>query len=256
MKNHKTIEELTDFAGEAIYSIRWILLPMYLGLWFAMVAYTAHFFSEIYEFVYTAPEFVTLTLKATMTIAALILTTVSVSSLYFKQFPQIIKNISMGFAFLVIGMHFAAFFPFSSEHTSNEYLIFSIELVDMTMIANLIVMTTIGGYSTFVNEFSPSKLKNKPRWMNKLDSSTLKIKMSMSLVAVTAVHLLKTFVILDDHSNLILVGTQIVIHLVFLGSMLIFSWNAKLLHGHEPAPSFNEPTQKTKLMETSHEDHH
>jgi uncharacterized protein (TIGR00645 family) len=90
------------------------------------------------------------------------------------------------------------YYPIFRLHDSSEWLLFILNLIDITMIGNLVVMTTIGGYSTFVKEFKIQSLENKPRWMNGLDSTTLKIKMSMSLAGVSAVHLLKTFIDISD----------------------------------------------------------
>lgn len=176
----RTEKTLIDQIGKAIFSIRWGLVPMYLGLWIAMVAYCVHFFIEIVNFVF-----------------------------------------STGGVF---------------NHTSTEFLLWILSLIDVTMIGNLVVMTTVGGFSTFVKEYDFSSLSGKPRWMNGLDSSTLKIKMSMSLVGVSAIHLLKIF--MEAHSvTWDEVGKAVVIHVVFIGTTLAFTLNAKLLHSHTPAPS-------------------
>jgi uncharacterized protein (TIGR00645 family) len=128
--------------------------------------------------------------------------------------------------------------PAPRENDSSAWLLFILNLIDITMIGNLVVMTTIGGYSTFVKEFDAKGLENKPRWMNGLDSSTLKIKMAMSLAGVSAVHLLKTFIDIGEHplTDWRPVTFQIGIHMVFLFSMLAFTLNSRFMHAsHKPA---------------------
>lgn len=172
--------EPADAMGASIYAIRWMLAPMYLGLWFAMIGYCFHYFAEIFRF-----------------------------------------------TFVMDGR-----MPYLRENDSSAWLLFILNLVDITMIGALVVMTTIGGYSTFVKEFDGRSLENKPRWMNGLDSSTLKIKMSMSLAGVSAVHLLKTFIDVGEHplTDWRPVMFQIGIHIVFLVSMLAFTINSRYMH--------------------------
>ncbi len=172
--------------GEIIYGIRWGLIPMYLGLWIAIIAYNVQFFREIIEFL-----------------------------------------------FIWTPGHM---FPHFRENNSTHYLLWILGLIDITMIGNLVVMTTVGGFSTFVKEYDVSKLEGRPRWMNGLDSSTLKIKMGMSLVGVTAIHMLKTFMELD-HASWDTVLKEVLIHAVFIGTTLAFAFNAKILHALHVVPA-------------------
>ena len=173
---------ILDRLGEAIFNIRWGLVPMYLGLWFAMCVYIYQFFREIWDF----------------------------------TFYTDIAN----------GIHF-------NQFTSDNCLMWVLNLIDITMIGNLIVMITVGGFNTFVKEFDLKTLSGKPRWMNGLDSSALKIKMSMSLVGVSAIQLLKAFINIDQSSwdNVL---KQVLIHVVFIVTTLAFTLNAKLnKHGKD-----------------------
>ena len=127
--------------GDVVFSIRWGLAPMYVGLWVAMFFYIIKFFREVYE----------------------------------------------------LGEQFWTM-------TSNDMLLAVLSLIDITMIGNLIVMTTVGGFSVFVKEYNTKSISDKPRWLNNINSSTIKIKMGMSLIGVTAIHLLSTFMSIDKVS--------------------------------------------------------
>ncbi len=126
-----------------------------------------------------------------------------------------------------------------------EHLLLAvIGLVDMAMISSLVVLIIIGSYSTFVREFNIENLPDLPRWMIGLDSTTLKIQMGKSLIAVSSVHLLQTFMKAGLHnpdgswmiSNR-QVWIEVGIHLTFLvttiGYCLILKWS----HSHTPVPS-------------------
>jgi len=77
---------------------------------------------------------------------------------------------------------------------SSAIMLAILELIDMTMIANLVVMTTTGGYSIFVKEYGDD-IADRPRWLSKnFSSSEQKIKLIMSLIGVAAVTLLNDFV--------------------------------------------------------------
>jgi uncharacterized protein (TIGR00645 family) len=131
---------------------------------------------------------------------------------------------------------------------SEMFLMWVLGLIDITMVANLVVMIVIGGYSTFVKEFDLKRLEGKPRWMNKLDSNVLKIKMSMSLIGISAIQLLRTFMQISNQLNDMIthnlhdlvmaeiisinVGLQVGVHLVFIVTTLGFTYNARLLHSH------------------------
>lgn len=127
-------------------------------------------------------------------------------------------------------------------HWDAEHLLLaSLALVDMSMIANLIVMILAGGFSTFVAEFDQSLFPNRPRWMNGLDSTTLKIQMGKSLIGVTSVHLLQTFMrlhdILKEENGKFLVAIEIIIHMVFIITTVAYCYISKLTHGHKVSPA-------------------
>lgn len=127
------------------------------------------------------------------------------------------------------------------ELTEPQLLLMVINSVDMTLVANLVVLMTIGGYSTFVREFNMAALTNKPRWMNGIDSSTLKVKMSQTLVGITSVGLIKTFMSIAIIPQRQL-WAEIAIHVTFLLSTVVLTVVAKHMQHHHPKPSIeHEP---------------
>jgi uncharacterized protein (TIGR00645 family) len=97
------------------------------------------------------------------------------------------------------------------------------------MVANLLVMVIIGGYSTFVSKLDIGDHEDRPEWLQKVDAGTLKVKMAASLVGVSGIHLLQTFINIENKSAEH-VKWQIIIHLVFVVSTLMLAYTDKMLH--------------------------
>jgi uncharacterized protein (TIGR00645 family) len=114
----------------------------------------------------------------------------------------------------------------------NTIMLSVLGLIDISMVINLLVVVFIGGYWTFVSKIEFESHTDKPEWLTKINASTLKIKLIISLVSISGVHLLKTFV---DIHNIPLQDAllQIGIHLVFLISAVMLAYTDKIMHSHE-----------------------
>jgi uncharacterized protein (TIGR00645 family) len=96
--------------------------------------------------------------------------------------------------------------------SESDFLLIVLNLLDMVMIANLIKMIISGSYQTFIE-----KLDNDHS--EKVSSGALKIKMASSLVGVSAINLLQTF-INTAHVTIQEVVLKGSIHLLFLVSAI------------------------------------
>lgn len=113
---------------------------------------------------------------------------------------------------------------------SEEILMLGVlTLVDITMVANLLAMVVIGGYATFVSKLNIDEHHDKPEWLDKVDAGAIKVKMAGSLAGVSGIHLLKTFINIEnkewDH-----VMWQVIIHLVFVVSTLLMAYTEVVMH--------------------------
>ena len=102
-------------------------------------------------------------------------------------------------------------------------------LVDITMVANLLAMVIIGGYATFVSKLDLLNHKDKPDWLQSIDAGTLKVKLAVSLVGISGIHLLKVFINIE-HQDLQHVMWQVLIHIVFLVTSIALAFTDKILH--------------------------
>ena len=66
-------------------------------------------------------------------------------------------------------------------------------LIDLTLAANLLLIVMFSGYESFVSKFDFDPGQDRPGWMGKVDFGGLKMKLIASIVAISAIHLLKRF---------------------------------------------------------------
>ena len=101
-------------------------------------------------------------------------------------------------------------------------------LIDVTMVANLLTMVIIGGYATFVSKLDLETHPDRPDWLTHVDPGTIKIKLAASLVGISSIHLLKSFVDIANE-NPEHVKWKIFIHMTFLGSAILLAWTDKIM---------------------------
>jgi len=112
--------------------------------------------------------------------------------------------------------------------TSEMTMLALLGLVDIAMVSNLVVMIAIGGYSIFVREINPKDIENRPRFMNHITASGLKVKMGSSLIGVSSIHLLKRFVETAEHNgsgtDWNQIGALLAIHGIFVVSTIALAY--------------------------------
>jgi uncharacterized protein (TIGR00645 family) len=110
----------------------------------------------------------------------------------------------------------------SEAHTFTLDLL---ALLDLTLLANLILMVIFAGYENFISRIDIAQESNdRPHWMGTIDFSGLKIKLIGSLVAISVIELLKDFIELSGEKE-VGEGTvwRIIIHLTFVVSGVLFA---------------------------------
>lgn len=118
--------------------------------------------------------------------------------------------------------------------TEGELMLSVLSLIDTCMLGNLILLIMIGSYSIFIKKLE-FPAHNRPQWLDHITSGSLKIKMGMSIVGVSSIHLLKTFI--DAQSIPVdLMVKQGALHLLFVISGLGIAYIDKLSHGAPTDP--------------------
>ena len=67
----------------------------------------------------------------------------------------------------------------------SEVMLGVLGLIDVVMISNLLIMVIIGGYETFVSKLRLEGHPDRPEWLDRANTSTLKIKLSLSLISIS-----------------------------------------------------------------------
>jgi len=101
--------------------------------------------------------------------------------------------------------------------TESETILAVLSLIDLTLTGSLILIVIFSGYENFVSKIQHSDHEDWPEWMSKIDFSGLKLKLLSSIVAISAIQVLKAFMNLKNTSDrelMWLVG----IHMVFVTS--------------------------------------
>lgn len=130
----------------------------------------------------------------------------------------------------VIGFVYTYKFAVELVHIISEvntlaeeaFMLGVLTLVDITMVANVLVMVIIGGYATFVSRLPLNDEEDKPDWLQRVDAGTMKVKLAASLVGISAIHLLKSFINIGN-KDAEQVTMQIIIHAVFVVSALVLA---------------------------------
>jgi uncharacterized protein (TIGR00645 family) len=104
----------------------------------------------------------------------------------------------------------------------TDLIVATLTLVDLTLVAGLVVMVMLGGYENFVSKLDTAAAASTIAWLGKLDTGTLKLKVSASIVAITAVQLLKAYMEIGSVPNDKLLWL-VVIHLTFVTSALLLA---------------------------------
>lgn len=153
------------------------------------------------------------------------------------------------YACLVVGMVaycydiiVTAFAMLTSIHTDKEsiestHLIQILSLLDICMVANLVIQILIGSYMTFVRPMDETKHNKIPLGFKGLTPGKLKIKMSMSIIGVSSIHLLRIFV-QSGQPGIPQMSWQdfiikITIHAFFIVSAIVMAKTDKIMEGLE-----------------------
>ncbi|MDX1989361.1 MAG: YqhA family protein [Candidatus Obscuribacter sp.] len=105
----------------------------------------------------------------------------------------------------------------------KEVMLKVLYLVDIVMVANLLMYTAIGSFAYFVSGFGFASDQEKPAMLGHLDATTLKIKLGMSLIGVSSIHLLEAFMDVEHIATDKMI-TLVAVHVVFVLSTMAIAW--------------------------------
>jgi uncharacterized protein (TIGR00645 family) len=98
----------------------------------------------------------------------------------------------------------------------TELVVAVLSVLDLVLVANLLVMVAVSSYESFVQRIQADEVA-RPEWLGKMDASNVKLKVSVAVVMVSAINLLRAFMLDAPAERLPLLAG---VHVVFLVSAL------------------------------------
>jgi uncharacterized protein (TIGR00645 family) len=117
-----------------------------------------------------------------------------------------------------------------AELEKIDLIIKVLELVDMTMVAQLVWVVALAGVSLFVTtgHFDKHDMK-KPDWLDHVNTYNLKLKLAFAIISISGVHALKTYLSGElNTENIQVVAIVAVIHFTFVLSAIGISYAERL----------------------------
>ncbi|HRD28439.1 MAG TPA: TIGR00645 family protein [Caulobacter sp.] len=124
-----------------------------------------------------------------------------------------------------------------SAHAEDAILL-ALSLIDLSLAGNLVLIVIFSGYENFVSKLDIGETEDRPSWMGTVDFSGLKMKLVASIVAISAIALLKAFLEASEGAGSIDATRMmwlVVIHLTFVVSgvlLALMDWLASLTDKH------------------------
>jgi uncharacterized protein (TIGR00645 family) len=108
-----------------------------------------------------------------------------------------------------------------------DLILVLLSLIDMALVGGLLVMVMISGYENFVSQLDIDEGKEKLNWLGKMDSTSLKMKVAASIVAISSIHLLRVFMDAKNIEPQYLMW-YVIIHMTFVVSAFAMGYLDKV----------------------------
>ena len=134
---------------------------------------------------------------------------------------------ALGLLVVIFMRELAHELPLAFTMKSEDAILLVLSLIDLTLAGNLLLIVLFSGYENFVSKFDLEEGQDRPNWMGTVDFSGLKMKLIASIVAISAIDLLKWFMSIEDAGNSPIIDRQlywlVAIHLTFVVSGVLMA---------------------------------
>lgn len=147
--------------------------------------------------------------------------------------------------------------PEVMELDAEKMILAVLTLIDLSLAGNLVLIVIFSGYENFVSKIDTGDSEDRPSWMGTLDFSGLKMRLIGSMVAISAISLLRTFVSLTEPGTAMderKLFWLVALHVTFLFSGVMFAlmdWLAglteerRIAEQHELEQLASKPSTET-----------
>ena len=136
--------------------------------------------------------------------------------------------VALGMMTVIFVRELVYYLPQLMDLTAEKAILVVLTLIDLTLAANLLLIVLFSGYENFVSKLDIAEGADRPEWMGKVDFSGLKMKLIASIVAISAIDLLKRFFEIGTSDKDPLVEANelywlVIVHLTFVISGLLMA---------------------------------
>ena len=122
----------------------------------------------------------------------------------------------------------AYYVPQALDMSSETAIIAALTLIDLTLVANLLLIVVVSGFENFVAPSGLGDQADQVGPVGAVDFSGLKIKLIASIVAISGIELLKRFMAIGDGPNALAMADpglfwSATIHLIFVASAVLLA---------------------------------
>jgi len=114
----------------------------------------------------------------------------------------------------------------------SDIILGVLSLIDVSLSGNLILIVVFSGYENFVSKIDPRGHPDWPDWMTKIHFGGLKQKLLASIVAISAIQVLKAFMNIDTVFEPQKLAWLVGVHLVFVVSAFMLAWSDRWSGDH------------------------
>jgi len=112
--------------------------------------------------------------------------------------------------------------------SAEDIILVCLTLIDLSLAANLLLIVMFSGYENFVSKMNiDQNHDDRSEWMGTVDFSAMKMKLIASIVAISAIHLLKRFMEIGIGATPVMADPVlfwlVVIHLTFVVSGVLMA---------------------------------
>lgn len=157
-----------------------------------------------------------------------------------------------GLVFLLVKFiqEFLHIIPTLLSISETEVILAVLSLVDISLAGNLLLMVIFAGYENFVSKIDTGDSEDRPSWMGKVDYSGLKLKMIASIVAISAIQLLKAFLHVKDLTSEEL-GWMVGLHMAFVVSGVMLALMDRIAHPANQAAAALAEARESKAAQSA-----
>ncbi|MBV9288511.1 MAG: YqhA family protein [Hyphomicrobiales bacterium] len=120
------------------------------------------------------------------------------------------------------GLHLYDLFSKLASLDDEQVMLSVLGIVDMTLSASLVVICFLSGYSNFVAPVQMRPNDGRPHWIAEIGFVEFKLNLMASIVAISAIKLLESFMEIEHESDRDLAWAT-GIHLTFVISTILFA---------------------------------